>query len=130
MMRISAHEVLGFVAMRHGLGLSVMLSERRTQDIARPRQIAMYVIRQICPHMSYPAIARLLKRADHTTIIHGVRNIDRLLRSDPWVIREVAATLAHFRDGEDVQGAEIARVVSHLGALILDHRAMQPEVRL
>ena len=97
MTRVSANEVVGFVAERHGMTRSEMLTRTRCPSYARPRQIAMYSIRQLCPHLSYPAIAKVMERKDHTTILHGVRQIESLLTIHERVTREVSATLCHFR---------------------------------
>ncbi len=97
MTRVSAHEVAGFVAERHGMTRAEMLTPTRCPSYARPRQIAMYSIRQLCPHLSYPAIAKVMERKDHTTILHGVRRIESLLTVHERVTREVSATLCHFR---------------------------------
>jgi len=103
-MRVSAYEVCGFVAGRHGLTMAELKNHSRAREYARPRQIAMYAIRTLCPHMSYPGIARVLARKDHTTILHGVRQIESLLTGHERVAREVGATLTHFRTVEPVSG--------------------------
>ena len=95
-MRILAQDVLEYVASDHGMGLSILLSERRTRDVSRPRQIAMYVIRQICPHLSYPAIGHRMGGRDHTTVLHGVRKVESLIPIDPDVAGAVARTIQHF----------------------------------
>lgn len=97
MTRVTAQEVAGFVAQRHGMSMAEFLNHSRSPRHTRPRQIAMYAIRSLCPHMSYPGIARVLDRKDHTTILHGVRRIESLLTVHERVTREVGATLCHFR---------------------------------
>lgn len=97
MSRVSAHEIVGFVAARHGLSMAEFRNHSRERQYARPRQIAMYAIRSLCPHMSYPGIARVLERKDHTTVMNGVRRIESLMPVHERVSREVAATLTHFR---------------------------------
>lgn len=97
-MRVSAYEVCGFVVGRHGLTMAELKNHSRQRQYARPRQIAMYAIRNLCPHMSYPVIARVLERKDHTTVMNGVRRIEKLLPVHDRVSREVAVTLAHFTD--------------------------------
>lgn len=49
-----------------------VLKSSRKRNIAWPRQEIMFDIFTTCPRMSYPAIARMMKR-DHTTVVHGVR---------------------------------------------------------
>ena len=97
MSRVSANEVVVFVAERHGMTRDELLTPTRRPRYVRPRQIAMYSIRQLCPHLSYPAIAKVMDRKDHTTILHGVRQIESLLTVHERVTREVSATLCHFR---------------------------------
>jgi chromosomal replication initiator protein len=104
MTRITASEVAGFVASRHGMTMGEFLNRSRSPRHTRPRQIAMYAIRQLCPHMSYPGIARVLAREDHTTVLHGVRRIESLLAGHERIAREVGATLTHFRTVEPVSG--------------------------
>jgi chromosomal replication initiation ATPase DnaA len=121
-MRLSAHEVAGFVAARHGLTMRDMRNHSRSPEYARPRQIAMYAIRQLCPHLSLPVIARVLERKDHTTILHGVRRIEALIKTHPRVCREVQAALLHFRDSEDALDGQIRDAAGHLGDLIIARR--------
>ncbi|NTU74298.1 chromosomal replication initiator protein DnaA, partial [Candidatus Roizmanbacteria bacterium] len=63
-------------------------SATRTEEIAFPRQIAMYLLRQELK-IKYEEIAIMLKRKDHTTIMHGVEKISRLLIKDPSLKQEV-----------------------------------------
>lgn len=97
-MRIRAKDVALFVAAEHGLTFADFTSDCRRRDIARPRQIAMHTIKTLCPHMSYPAIGRLLGGRDHTTILHGVRKIERLLATEYHIAASVQAALDHFEE--------------------------------
>jgi chromosomal replication initiator protein len=51
------------------------------RTIARPRQIAMYLSKQLTPR-SLPEIGRRFGGRDHTTIMHGVRKIEELMATD------------------------------------------------
>jgi chromosomal replication initiator protein len=51
------------------------------RNIARPRQIAMYLAKQLTPR-SLPEIGRRFGGRDHTTIMHGVRKIEELMATD------------------------------------------------
>jgi len=95
--RVNGRDVIAYVASRHDLTLKTMESQRRTRCVARPRQIAMYALRELCPHLSLPAIGRLLGGRDHTTILHGVRHISALMLHDPDVSEAVCETIGHFR---------------------------------
>lgn len=111
-MRIMARDVAAFVAHQHGLTVAQLYSQRRTRAYARPRQVAMYCIRQVCPHMSYPGIGLLIGGRDHTTILHGVRKITSLIPFDYEVAAAVHDTLAHFRDLETTDtGSPLVRAL-------------------
>lgn len=94
--RIRAHEVAEYVAAMHGRTLDDLASQRRTVAFARPRQIAMHCIKQLCPHMSYPAIGRILGGRDHSTVMHGERRIADLVQRDPETADAVAKVFDWF----------------------------------
>jgi chromosomal replication initiation ATPase DnaA len=58
------------------------LGPRRSRDVAWPRKLAYYVLKRARPDLSLPAIAKALGRADHTTVMHGLRSFEKL-RDDP-----------------------------------------------
>lgn len=58
-----------------------MLSDRRTKNLAFPRQIAMYLSKKLTLR-SMPAIGRRFNRWDHTTVLHAVRKIEALQEID------------------------------------------------
>jgi len=66
-------ELLTEIAEREGFSVEDLLSQCKTQPLARVRQAAYWEIRQRCPHLSYPDIGRRFGGRDHTTILHGVR---------------------------------------------------------
>ena len=102
--RIPAREVLDFVADKYGLTFDDLCAARRTRDWARPRQMAMYAVHHLCPHMSLPAIGRMLGGRDHTTILHGIRKITSLIIADAAIAGAAHAILQHFTDREDFTG--------------------------
>ena len=80
--RITGQQVIAAVAEDAGLYVSVLTGQSRIRSVARPRQVAGYLMRRLCPHLSYPAIGRQLGNRDHTTILHGERVIKRLMADD------------------------------------------------
>ena len=82
MSRISAAQVIDAVAFDTKLTPAMLISQARYRQIARPRQVAMLLMRRLCPHLSFPEIGRRLGGRDHTTILHGVRKIYALLPHD------------------------------------------------
>ncbi|WP_298700934.1 helix-turn-helix domain-containing protein [uncultured Brevundimonas sp.] len=125
-MRVTGRQVADFVAERHGLTFDQLISDRRHKPIARPRQIAMYVMREVCPHLSLPTIGRILGGRDHTTILHGVQRIEALIHTHEDVLREVLAALRHF-DNEALSTdilleARIDAATKHLNTLLHERR--------
>ncbi|HJM60139.1 MAG TPA: helix-turn-helix domain-containing protein, partial [Alphaproteobacteria bacterium] len=65
-----------------------MSSARRAQMVARPRQVAMYLAKQLTQR-SLPEIGRKFGNRDHTTVMHAVRKIDQLSQSDAGFAEDV-----------------------------------------
>jgi chromosomal replication initiator protein len=65
-----------------------MLSARRARSVARPRQIAMYLSKQLTTR-SLPEIGRKFGGRDHTTVIHAVRKIEQLREEDAALDEDV-----------------------------------------
>lgn len=85
--------VLLAVSQRYLIDVSDITSARRTVNVVRPRQIAMYLAKQLTQR-SLPEIGRRIGGRDHTTIIHGVRKIARLRQSDPDLDAELSELAA------------------------------------
>jgi chromosomal replication initiator protein len=79
--RVTVEEIQRKVAEHYNIRLSDMHSPRRARPLARPRQVAMYLSKQLTEH-SLPEIGRKFGGRDHTTIIHGVRKIEELCQAD------------------------------------------------
>ncbi|WP_407696147.1 chromosomal replication initiator protein DnaA [Sphingomicrobium marinum] len=79
--RISVDEIQTQVAEHFRIRKAEMTSARRSRDIARPRQVAMYLSKQLTPK-SLPDIGRRFGGRDHTTVIHAVKQIERLRAAD------------------------------------------------
>lgn len=80
--RISIDEIQTQVAEHYQIRKAEMTSARRAREVARPRQVAMYLSKQLTPK-SLPDIGRRFGGRDHTTVIHAVRQIEKLRASDP-----------------------------------------------
>jgi chromosomal replication initiator protein len=65
----------------YNVRLSDLIGPKRLRTIARPRQVAMYLSKQLTPR-SLPEIGRRFGGRDHTTIMHGVRKIEELMTTD------------------------------------------------
>ena len=74
-------DVVEAVASASGLDRKDLLGRRRTRPLARARHLAMFLVRELCPGASLPAIGYLLDR-DHSTVLHGCRRAATLLEHD------------------------------------------------
>ncbi|HEY0627665.1 MAG TPA: chromosomal replication initiator protein DnaA [Allosphingosinicella sp.] len=79
--RISIDEIQGKVSDHYRIRKAEMTSARRAREVARPRQVAMYLSKQLTPR-SLPEIGRRFGGRDHTTVIHAVRQIEKLRQQD------------------------------------------------
>lgn len=80
--QISVTDCLSLVAAECGVTVLDLRSERKDRRVARPRQIAMWLARHATEY-SLPRIAAAIGNRDHTTVLHGVRQIDGLREIDP-----------------------------------------------
>ncbi len=86
--RITIEEIQKRVAEHYNIKLSEMHSSRRSRAIARPRQVAMYLAKQLTAR-SLPEIGRKFGGRDHTTVMHAVRKIDELRQTDAGFAEDV-----------------------------------------
>lgn len=84
---IKIDDIQKAVANHYNISLKDLLSKSRKQNIARPRQLAMYIAKALTRE-SLPAIARKFGR-DHTTIIHAIQRIEDLLESEPTLEQDL-----------------------------------------
>jgi chromosomal replication initiator protein len=80
-------EIQEKVAKYFGVRPKSMKGKKRVRNIARPRQVAMYLCRK-CTNKSFTQIAEQFNR-DHTTIIHGCQTIDSLIKTDAELADDV-----------------------------------------
>jgi hypothetical protein len=77
----TVNQIIRFVAREYDLSREDLLADRRTQNLVRPRHIAMWLAKTIT-RKSYPYIGLRFGNRDHTTILHGVRKIERERQTD------------------------------------------------
>ncbi len=70
------------VASYYGLKTSDLESSKRSRNIAYPRQIAIYLIRELCPNYSLPKIGTFFGGRDHTTVLHSYEKIKSDLKEN------------------------------------------------
>ncbi len=79
--RITIDEIQRRVCDHYRIKQTEMSSARRAREVARPRQVAMYLAKQLTPR-SLPEIGRRFGGRDHTTVIHAVKQIEKLRAQD------------------------------------------------
>ena len=87
------------VSERFGVTLDELVSPRRSQAVAYPRQVAMYLSRELTDS-SLPKIGKEFGGRDHTTVIHATSKITRLIREDRSVynlVQELTARIKQAR---------------------------------
>ena len=96
---VSIERIQETVIDRFGISLDELCSERRSQNIVYPRQVAMYLSRELTDS-SLPKIGRHFGGRDHTTVIHATTKIARLIREDRSVynlVQELTARIKQTR---------------------------------
>jgi chromosomal replication initiator protein len=86
--RVTIDEIQRRVAEHFNIRQGEMTSDRRARAVARPRQVAMYLAKQLTSR-SLPEIGRKFGGRDHTTVMHAVRKIEELRLSDPALAEDV-----------------------------------------
>ncbi len=79
--RVTIDEIQRKVSDHYRIRQAEMSSARRAREVARPRQVAMYLAKQLTPR-SLPEIGRRFGGRDHTTVIHAVKQIEKLRQTD------------------------------------------------
>ena len=86
--KVTIDEIIRKVADHYNLRMSDLLSARRARQVARPRQVAMYLAKTLTSK-SLPEIGRRFGGRDHTTVIHAVRKIEELKKTDSQIAEDV-----------------------------------------
>lgn len=86
--RLSIDDIQRKVAEHYNIRLTEMASARRARAVARPRQVAMYLAKQLTSR-SLPEIGRRFGNRDHTTVLHAVNRITELMAEDPSFAEDV-----------------------------------------
>jgi chromosomal replication initiator protein len=86
--RISIDDIQRVVIDHFRLKMADMHSSSRARNLARPRQIAMYLCKKLTPR-SLPEIGRRFGGRDHTTVMHAIRKVEELIVSDHQIEKDV-----------------------------------------
>jgi chromosomal replication initiator protein len=94
--QISIENIQKTVADYYKIKLSEMYSKKRVRSLARPRQIAMALTKELTP-MSLPEIGEAFGGRDHTTVLHACRKVVELIESDQMIARDHALLMQTLR---------------------------------
>jgi chromosomal replication initiator protein len=94
--RVTVDDIQKAAAEHFGLKQADLISERRNRAIARPRQAAMWLAKQLTTR-SLPDIGRRFGGRDHTTVLHAVRRIDELRAADAQLARDLETLTRKLR---------------------------------
>ena len=86
--RVTIEEIQKRVSEHFNVRVTDMHSARRARAVARPRQVAMYLSKQLTAR-SLPEIGRKFGGRDHTTVMHAVRKIEELKSTDPGFAEDI-----------------------------------------
>ena len=86
--RVRIDDILRIVSRHFKIPRTDLLSSRRSRDIVRPRQIAMYLAKSLTSR-SLPEIGRRFGGRDHTTVLHSVRKVEQLMQDDGDLCQEI-----------------------------------------
>jgi chromosomal replication initiator protein len=88
--KVTIEEIQKAVTEQFGIRMADMHSSRRSRAVARPRQVAMYLAKQLTPR-SLPEIGKKFGNRDHTTVMHAVRQIEKLQAEDRALADDIEA---------------------------------------
>ena len=86
--RVRIEDILRIVSRHYKVPRNELLSARRSRDVVRPRQIAMFLAKALTSR-SLPEIGRRFGGRDHTTVLHSVRKVESMIKDDVELGQEI-----------------------------------------
>src|SRR6202023_2925898 len=96
--RVKIEDIQRVVARQYNVSRADLLSSRRTANVVRPRQVAMYLAKTLTLR-SLPEIGRRFGGRDHTTVLHAVRKIENLVNTDSALAEEIELLKRQLQEG-------------------------------
>ncbi len=104
---VSIKDVLKAVCEYYNIEEKSLYEKTRRKEVVKPRQIAMYILRQDF-NTSYPYIGAKLGGRDHTTVIHACEKIKSAIKSSPTLEQEIDSIKNAIYSGQALAGATIS----------------------
>lgn len=95
---INIKDIQEITAKFYNIRLDDMLSKKRSANIAQPRQVAIYIAREILSNMSITEIGRNFGGRDHTTVMHAYKKISEKIKVDPYFNSYVNKIISKIRE--------------------------------
>ena len=92
---INIENIQSNVAKYFKISLNEMLSARRSRSLVRPRQIAMYLSKKFTTK-SLPEIGRKFSGRDHTTVLHAVKTVEKLIKINETINQNIEQIKEEF----------------------------------
>jgi chromosomal replication initiator protein len=99
--RVTPNTIIKEVSKYYGITIKDLKGDRRLKTLAWPRQICMYLLRNMID-MGLQSIGNLLGNRDHTTILHGIQKVDDTIIKDPGFIKELNQLKTNITTGENL----------------------------
>ncbi len=93
---ITPANVIEHVARYYKFAPDVLTGKKQIRDIVFPRQVAMYIIREIT-NLSLPEIGREIGGKNHTTVLYSIRKVEKAMQTDPKVAKIVAELIENIK---------------------------------
>lgn len=93
---ITPNDILKVVANHYGIKIADLKSKSNSRPIAYPRQVAMYICKQLTD-LSYPEIGKLFNNKHHSTVMYSVEKIDQLQHEDQQLARTIEMLKKQFQ---------------------------------
>lgn len=93
--RVTANEIIKFVARHYGLKVSEIKSKNNSKHVVFPRQVAMYLCKSLTK-LSYPDIGKQFNNKHHSTVMYSVREVEKLRQKEPEIDRTLQGLADHF----------------------------------
>jgi chromosomal replication initiator protein len=94
---VTIDNILRVVADHYKLSYNDLKGKKRTKNIAFPRQIAMYIARDITEY-STTELGFEFGGRDHTTVMHACQKIDEMLKADPNLVSSIQSLVREIKD--------------------------------
>jgi chromosomal replication initiator protein len=96
--QLTPERILTAVSERFSVRIDALIGKRRTQNVALPRQVAMYLLRQLT-HLSLVEIGRVFGGRDHTTVMYACDKVVRLIGADAVFEEKINALTSALASG-------------------------------